>query len=66
MILERDRLTEREASAKLTDIETAIDELLEEHAIAFLKHFNDNVSKVNYEALSVYYKDFLWSIENEK
>ena len=66
MILVRDDLQGQESRDALTAIEDAIDELLKEHALAFIKYFNSYVSKVNYGAHSVYYKDFLQSIENEK
>lgn len=66
MILTRDDLRGQESWDALTEIEDAIDELLKEHALAFIKYFNSYVSKVNYGAHSVYYKDFLRSVENEK
>ena len=40
------------------NIDNGIDEMCKAHAISFLTWFNKNVSKLNYEALSVYYKDF--------
>lgn len=66
MILARNDLKGQESWDALTEIEDAIDELLKEHALAFIKYFNSYVSKVNYGANSVYYKDFLRITENEK
>ena len=62
MILARNDLKGQESLDALTEIEDAIDELLEEHAKAFLDYYQSHYFTEEWN----YYKDFLQSIENEK